>query len=264
MRLLLSLLTILSFHLHDTAISFASAAPECNRPGKKILILPFSGPLPFIIPVLLREYLSLEKRFSPLPIPRESNAGGKSAPYFLKGAVVREGTGYRMSAQILTGNSGQELSRCEGVFEFPQTLNEFLLPCVEKFSASLGKKLTEKKILPYLNATRSGQAYLAYAEGSLYLQDLNVDGLKKAEEAFERAIKQDYNYVPAYLGLAEALAAESLIQRTGAGQDGGAGKRARLEITKAKLLNPVLTKIKESRIESFLKADRWNVCAEEK
>ncbi|HSA58528.1 MAG TPA: hypothetical protein VLJ37_02435 [bacterium] len=136
--------------------------------------------------------------------------------------------------------------KMEAPFSFPDTMNEALTGLTERITAEEGKRLDAKKLLPFLNETRSPLAYLRYADGALALKS---GDFQRAAAAFEEAIHSDYNYVFAYAGLAEAQA--GLALRTGSEE---LKTRARANLQKAKLLNPYRAKIREERVNFYLKA----------
>jgi tetratricopeptide (TPR) repeat protein len=232
-----------------------------KKSAKSVMISPFQLPkssqtgLSLLATVLLKDYLSLAKDLAilPIPDPTASSTTGTAA-YLLGGRLTPETEGFRLEGSLRSAADGSEIYRFEGRFEFPNGLNELLIRLVEEISAALKSKVEAKKLLPYLNVTASPSAYLAFAEGRLKLDHPTAPSLEKAVKDFEQAIQADYNYVPAYLGLAEALAGLAAL-----GQEGYAS-RARREMEKAKLLNPVLTKIRISRIEKYLKAQKKDFC----
>jgi tetratricopeptide (TPR) repeat protein len=180
--------------------------------------------------VLLGEYLSHVKK------PKEDAV----VQLVIQLDVVPEsGKNYR--AVALWGEK-----RIEAPFLFPDTLNEALTGLTETISQDVKKPLKAKKILPFLNETPSETAYLRYADGVLALERSDWEG---AITAFEEALRSDYNYVQAYAGLAEALAA--LGATSGAESD---RLKAKATMQKAKLLNPYRAKIREERVSWYLKA----------
>lgn len=241
-------------------VPFSSFGEECSLSqlwkkekgaGVKIQMSP-EGP-GLVLSVLLKEYLGRVKGLA---------AAGTEATHLLTGKLSGGGGHYRLNCVLRKVSDNSEILRFEGEFDYPSTMNDLLLRLVEEASAALKSKLTAKKLLPFLNVTTSPAAYLAFAEGSLALdQSTNVGIqeavplLEKAVNRFEQAIQQDYNYVPAYLGMSEALAALAALTRTN-----GYAQKARLQMEKAKLLNPVLTKVKAARIEKYLKAKKEDFC----
>ncbi len=204
-----------------------SFAGSCKN-EKRFLILPLkfsknkktpSEDPRAILGILMKDYLSLVK--------------GVSANYILSGEIAQNGKQFKLISHI-DSTKHQEIFRFEGEFEFPKTMNGMLLNYVEKASAVLGKKLSQKEILPFLNVSSSAVAYQKYAAGRIALMH---GSWGEAAAIFEEAIKNDYNYVPAYVGLSDSLAQQSSTKTN---------PRTEVEWQKAQLLNPVLSKkIKE-------------------
>ena len=275
------ILTVLLLLLIPTVVS-ARDCPSVKSKDPRLLIFPFvaargippSEAPTLVIPVLLKEYLSQSKGIVLLPILGKNQATFNSktaikkgvelgAQYLLIGNLDSHGNRFELSTRLLSPD-GKEIQRFQGSFEFPSTMNELLLGLVEQVSPRLiGKKLGAKKILPYLNAGRSASAYLAYAEGEILLQDLEKSRVDQTVQAFEKAIQSDYNYIQAYLGLSEALAAKGFFERvenSEAAKGEAYSQRARVELEKAKLLNPTIAKLRERRIEWYLKGEINNLC----
>jgi hypothetical protein len=183
--------------------------------------------------LLLRDYLSLTSVKKETGVLVDVLADGKAS--------------YRMAATV-----GER--RFEAPFTFPATLNQAVTGLAENIAETAGSPLKPKKILPFLNETASGTAYLRYADGAAALdapKTLTATEAEAAARAFEAAVKADYNYVFAYAGLGEALAAWSALET---------GERAKTlraqaltEMSKAKLLNPYRAKIREERMNWYLK-----------
>jgi hypothetical protein len=134
----------------------------------------------------------------------------------------------------------------EAPFTFPDTLNGALTGLAERITAEVGRPLPAKKLLPFLNETRSAAAYSNYADGVLALRKQDF---QRAAAAFEESLRSDYNYVFAYAGLAEAQAGWALQTGSEALQS-----QARANLQKAKLLNPYRAKTREERVNFYLKA----------
>lgn len=255
-----------------------SSAPA--RKHSRILILPVNSQTApgLVLPVLLGEYLSLSEKFSILPIPEESLPAWDLHKAREKGQ--EKGADFVVTVSILPGVGGHQLKLSlqpiqsdktnpldlGGNFVFPGTMNHLLLESVEKISEGAGSKISQKKLLPFLNVASSEDTYALYAKGALRLQDLTKDSLQKAAGLFEQAIQKDYNHVPSYLGLSESLAGLSALARSD-GSNPQAGmeavrqaQRARVELEKAKILNPLLAERKERRIERCLKATQKDLC----
>jgi TolB-like protein/Flp pilus assembly protein TadD len=74
-------------------------------------------------------------------------------------------------------------------------------------AATLQAKLTgaEQKAIA-TRPTENSEAHQLYLKGRYYWNKRGEEGLKKAAEYFERAIKADPNYAPAYAGMADSYA----------------------------------------------------------
>jgi len=192
---------------------------EPARPAKK-----GDDPLK-VVTILLGEYLSHAKR------PKKT-------------AVVTLDVLALPGASSLRAVMGD--LKMDAPFSFPGTMNEALTGLAERITAETGKRLEAKKLLPFLNETRSATAYLRYADGVLALKARDFE---RAADAFEESLRSDYNYVFAYAGLAEAQAGLAL-------QTGSEALKARAQanLQKAKLLNPYRAKIREDRVNFYLKA----------
>lgn len=227
-----------------TACEAISSAETAQKP-QKIHVEPLRAPKnaddPIkVVAVVLQEYLD---RIKP---PKENTT-------VLVDVIPDGKTAYRAAALV-----GQK--RFEAPFEFPATLNQALTGLVEKVAAEIRSSFKAKKLLPFLNESPSGTAYLRYADGVAVLdagKSLTAAQAEKAAHAFEDAVKADYNYVFAYAGLGEALAAWSTLET---GERGKTLKtQALAEMQKAKLLNPYRAKTREDRMNWYLKKAR---CAE--
>lgn len=232
---------------YDSAVK--SSAP-------KLLVLPFQGDASMspIVTVLLREYLALGKDLrlgaSPILSGKVSKAGGSE--YLVQATLQSTGTKKERAGEI---------GRWEGSFRLggeTSTINDMMIGLVMKITEALHEPLSEKKILPFLNTTSSPDSYRAYADGIFILDGgdpLTEVSLTRAIQSFERSIQADYNYVPGYRGLAEALAAQAALTSNAA-----MAQKARVALAKAKLLNPYVTKMREDRIDWYLQADRKELC----
>lgn len=253
--------------LKTYASSHTSSAPA-------ILVTAFQGDSQTapVIAVLLREYLALNGDLSLLPLTK--NDASKAA-YVLSGKVTKSKGGDVMVQTSLQSNGSKkikagEVGHWEGSFRLngeASTFSDMLVGLTLKITEALKEPLAEKKILPFANTTNSWEAYRAYAEGMTQLDGgdaLTEASLTQAIQAFEKAVQADYNYVPGYRGLAEAYAAWAALK--GPGSPGGGttssiGQKARVALAKAKLLNPYVTKIREDRIEWYLKNKGKDHCA---
>lgn len=185
-----------------------------------------------VVLVLLKEYLSHAKD------PKESTT--------VTVDVSPEGRS-QFRAFVVAGEK-----KLEAAFVFPDTLNPVLMGLTEEISREIKTPLKAEKILPFANETASAAAFLRYADGVLALEGqeaVTSADAERAVAAFEEASQADYNYVSAYAGLAEALAAQAALT-----DSEPIRMRAKVAMQKAKLLNPYQAKIREKGYSYYLKA----------
>ncbi len=245
-----------------------------------LLILPFENTKNFPsdrwlaagLPLLLRDYLSLSKKMSVIPPATDwwedtfnsdqglTVARRLGATHLLIGRVFRPKAPDPLQIEtiFIEVSSGKELKRINATIEIPgiQQINDLLTGIVEEMSkAEKRVGLDAKKIRPFLNTSGNMATLPLYIAGSLLLLEGDRSSTTKAIAKFEEAIRQDYNYVPGYLGLAEALVSEALFQGiSGAGNQRVSYSRARQELEKARTLNPFVTQLKAPLIEKYLVA----------
>jgi tetratricopeptide (TPR) repeat protein len=176
-----------------------------------------------IIPLLLKDYFNVSEKFTASLAPNPQ-------AFLLRIRLTPQASRLLFQSQIAKP-SGEMLFQYEETIEFPQNLNAVLVNYVLKASQALGDEIKAKDLAPFLNQTSSADAYLSYAEGMTAFQNRD---LVKAQKAFEGSIKNDYNYVPAYVGLSVVLKELS-------------DSRAEAEWQKAQLLNPHLSKMMKER-----------------
>jgi len=134
-------------------------------------------------------------------IGRELNVGT-----ILEGSIRRAGNRLRITAQLINVSDGYHLwserydREMEDVFEIQ---DEIASTIVDK----LRVKLVGDSKKPLVNRyTENIDAYNLYLQGRYYWNRRTVDGLKKANEFFRKAIETDGNYALAYAGLADSYA----------------------------------------------------------
>ena len=171
-----------------------------------------------VLQTLIKDYLNLLPNISATFTPTPQ-------ALVLKGSLTQTHKGPLMFKSVLE-KSNNSLLNYEAPVEFPQNLNPLLIDYVIKTAGSLGEKVKEKQLLPFLNQTNSAEAYLFYADGVRAYHQHDFVG---AQKAFETAIKNDYNYIPAYVLLSQVL--RELMS-----------PHAEVEWQKAQLLNPDLSK----------------------
>ncbi|MBI2981597.1 MAG: hypothetical protein HYY44_04810 [Deltaproteobacteria bacterium] len=160
---------------------------------------------------------------------------------------------------------GVEAGRYNGNVEFPgtRTMNDFLVEIADQASKKFKPiGLSIKKITPYRNETLSSEALRFYALGSLALHRGTKPSILEAIRRFEESIRQDYNYVPAYLGLALALARQGFIEKTEGYPSWRPYIRARQELEKGRILHKHKTKQKAMEVEPYLESETYYKLAE--
>jgi len=123
----------------------------------------------------------------------------------LEGSVQRLDDRIRVTVQLISVADGSPLwaekfdEKFENIFALQDSISE-------KIAVRLALQLTGED-LQRLNKryTHNTEAYQLYVKGVFYRDKLNEEGLKKAVEYFEQAIKVDPNYAQAYAGLSSAL-----------------------------------------------------------
>ena len=76
----------------------------------------------------------------------------------------------------------------------------------EQVADALTLSLTrEEKQLLAKRHTENTEAHQAYLKGRYYWNKRTADGLKKGLECFQQALAEDWNYAPAYVGLADSF-----------------------------------------------------------
>lgn len=266
------IISVALFILLGPLSSFAAtcqiSTPE-SRSDKKLptlLIRPFevskkdplaSKGLELLVSVLLKDYLSsISSAISSKDNPPLQSAEKAQAGFIMTGKLIPAGGRHHMTLSLFSTEKQGEVAHAEGEIELPFQINQALLDAIPQISAALGPEIKPKKLIPYLNISNKLDAYLLYARGIMALQSPTKESLEEAIRIFGNAIEQDYNYVPAYLGLAEALAARSAWEKMTSPEkidkETPWEKKAKIELEKAKLLNPVLTKAKKGRVEWYL------------
>ena len=124
----------------------------------------------------------------------------------LEGSVQRLDDRIRVTVQLVSVEDGSPLwaekfdEKFANIFAVQDSISE-------KIAERLALKLTGEDMQRLTKRyTQNTEAYQLYVKGVFYREKLNEDGLKKAVEYFEQAIKVDPNYAQAYAGLSSALA----------------------------------------------------------
>lgn len=233
----------------------------CKDPSSLFVISPLhtdeeklEGPA-LVIRVLLQEYLD-----HLLPAKMQKD-------FVITGHLKTMKGRPHLKLDLVDNTSQEKRLTLEGELNYPDTLNQLLTDVTQKIATAMGKKVKVEKLLPYLNTSRSAASYEAYARGTLSLSSsreataalAKSTTIDKAIGLFQKAVEADYNYVPAYIGLAEALTAKAALI---CGVEGGAlAVRARIELEKAKLLIPHQAEERSERLEREWKKLQKEKCA---
>jgi TolB-like protein/Tfp pilus assembly protein PilF len=124
----------------------------------------------------------------------------------VEGTVLRSGDRVRITAQLIAVPAERQIWAQSYEEDLRDTLalqQRVARTVAEQIRTTLNRK--EQFALERLNIVNP-QAYEAYLKGRYFWNKRTGDGLKKAIDYFETAIKTDPNYAPAYTGLADAYA----------------------------------------------------------
>ena len=123
----------------------------------------------------------------------------------LEGSIQRLDDRIRVTVQLVSVADGSPLwaeefdEKFANIFAVQDSISE-------KIAERLALKLTGEDMQRLTKRyTQNTEAYQLYVKGIFYRDKLNEDGLKKAVQYFEQAIKVDPNYAQAYAGLSSAL-----------------------------------------------------------
>lgn len=130
----------------------------------------------------------------------------------VEGSIAQSGNGIRLSAQLVHGPTDRHLwarsyeRRREDALMLQRTLTQAIV--AEIRVALTERERTELSRVPDVRPA----VYDAYLRGGHLLAKRTEADTRKAIEYFERAIKEDGNYAPAWAGLGEAYAVLGTIQ----------------------------------------------------
>ena len=237
---------------------------------KTIFIRADQSPPAELVAVLLKEYLSQVKGLTLLSESEKASyevmlSSKIYDPKHQKTRDIKE-----LTFLLKEQTTQQEIDHFQSLIEFekdPASVNPTVLPLVDHVTQALRIPYDSRKLIPYLNVSTSWMSYAHYAEGMALLEKSvsktpsSTEALRSAIVSFQKAIHEDYNYVPGYLGLAEALAALMTFSQASHSPDPVATRaRVNFEWEKAKLLNPVLAKESKKRMDRYLNAKEKDLC----
>lgn len=122
----------------------------------------------------------------------------------LNGTVQHDGDRFRIMLVMIRVNDGRALwsekfdERFTDLFALQDSVSERV---AEALSLRISEE--EKKLLTK-HYTENLEAYQSYLMGLYFWSKRTKDGLLKAVESFQQAIKQDQSYAPAYAGLGDS------------------------------------------------------------
>lgn len=297
MRIKTTLFILVSLLLTQAALATTScpnwpAIFEANRrdlgdgSGEKVLIGAFEnrGPeeddwLSESFYFVLSDYFELFKKFKTLhtsPQQRfetsrteEALQAGKmmGADYVLFGFFKKESKlpVLKVYARFLDVKKGEEIIRKNWSIDFPNndSLFDLLLEIASEGYTQFthGKHSGEKTLTPYKHISRSMEALRHYTNGRSLMESGEASHVDEAVKEFLEGIRADYNYVPAYLGHAEALLMQHFIKRVRGGLNRQQLEEASADLNKASLLHPFYTERYGTTAKVYLEAETHTLTA---
>jgi TolB-like protein/thioredoxin-like negative regulator of GroEL len=145
------------------------------------------------------DYKGTKKPF--LQVAQELNVDA-----LLEGAVVREGSRVRVTARLV-GMRPERALWSEHYVRDISTILELQADLARAVAAEVQAKVTSRDHAS-LSKARSvdPQAFEAYLQGRFQFNKATAEGMSKARESFQDAIRKDPTFAPAYAGLADAYA----------------------------------------------------------
>jgi len=164
----------------------------------------------------------------------------------LEGSVRRDGSRVRVTAQVSEVKGGTQLWSQN----YDRELTD-VFAMQDEIAAAVVAALRVKLMPghePSTQAYRTAnpEAYNQYLIGHRFFARESKDGMRRAVEAFEKAIALDPNYAPAQAGLALALVLDGLFNWTEAGW-ADRGQRAMVAADRAVALAPDLAEASATR-----------------
>jgi TolB-like protein/DNA-binding winged helix-turn-helix (wHTH) protein/predicted negative regulator of RcsB-dependent stress response len=124
----------------------------------------------------------------------------------VEGAVLRSGDRVRITAQLILAADDKHLWAQSYNGDLRDTL-ALQKQVAREIAAEIRIELTPHEQAVLKNAPRvNPDAYEAYLRGRYFWNKRTAEGLKRAIDYFNQAIKNDPNYAPAYVGLTDSYA----------------------------------------------------------
>jgi TolB-like protein/DNA-binding winged helix-turn-helix (wHTH) protein len=160
----------------------------------------------------------------------DSSAIGKqlNVATILEGSVRKEGKRVRISAELVKAQDGFQL--WSGAYD--RDLNDVFTvqdEIARAITSELKVRLLNSANQPTQRRATNADAYNAYLQGRYYYERRTQDGLDKAFQYFQQAVKLDSNYARAWSALAWVLIARSEAGYSPSFEDGYRMARAAAE-----------------------------------
>jgi TolB-like protein/Tfp pilus assembly protein PilF len=165
-------------------------------------------------------------------IGRELNVGS-----LVEGSVRRSGNKVRVTAQLIDTNRESHLwssnydRDLQDIFEVQSDISEKVAEALRVQLLPAERMAIEKK------PTSNKEAHLLYLKGRYHWNERTPKSSELAVQYFEKAIKEDPSYAPAYVGLADAL---TILSDQGVKKPYETGLRIKDLAEKALELDPTL------------------------
>ena len=182
------------------------------------------------------------KRYRDTALPIADIAAELGVAWVVEGAVQREDDEIQVNAQLIDGASDTHIwartyrrdLNAENIFAIQTEI-------VEDIAQSLAAKLdpAERKQV-HTVPTSSLAAYTLTHQGRAYLRARDEEAVEQSLEFFRKAIEQDPDYAPAWVGLASAL---GTLHDYGYRPSGEVMPEAEAAIERAKALDPDLPEV---------------------